>query len=39
MVGLHVPDLGSVSFDDRDFHALDRKEKRLLRQEIGMLFQ
>ena len=39
MVGLHVPDQGSIRFDDRDFHALDRNEKRLLRQEIGMLFQ
>ncbi len=39
MVGLHKPDQGAVNFDDRDFHVLNAKEKRLLRQEIGMLFQ
>ena len=39
MVGLHKPDLGVVNFDDRDFHKLNAKQKRLLRQEIGMLFQ
>lgn len=39
MVGLHEPEEGSVNFDGRDFHGLGRKEKRLLRQEIGMLFQ
>ena len=39
MVGLHKPDQGAVNFDGRDFHVLHAKEKRLLRQEIGMLFQ
>ena len=39
MVGLHKPDQGTVNFDCRDFHGLNAKEKRLLRQEIGMLFQ
>ena len=39
MVGLHKPDQGTVNFDCRDFHVLHAKEKRLLRQEIGMLFQ
>ena len=39
MVGLHKPDQGTVNFDYRDFHGLHAKEKRLLRQEIGMLFQ
>lgn len=39
MVGLHEPEEGTINFDGRDFHGLDRKEKRLLRQEIGMLFQ
>ena len=28
-----------MNFDSRDFHGLHAKEKRLLRQEIGMLFQ
>ena len=39
MVGLYKPDQGTVNFDSRDFHGLHAKEKRLLRQEIGMLFQ
>jgi phospholipid/cholesterol/gamma-HCH transport system ATP-binding protein len=39
MVGLHTPDAGTIHFDGRDFHGLPRKEKRILRQEIGMLFQ
>jgi len=39
MVGLHQPDKGVVNFDGRDFHELRAKDKRLLRQEIGMLFQ
>lgn len=39
MVGLYQADQGVVSFDGRDFHTLHAKEKRLLRQEIGMLFQ
>lgn len=39
MVGLHEPEEGNINFDGRDFHGLDRKGKRLLRQEIGMLFQ
>ena len=39
MVGLHQQDSGSISFDGRDFILLDKKEKRVLRQDIGMLFQ
>jgi phospholipid/cholesterol/gamma-HCH transport system ATP-binding protein len=39
MVGLHQQDSGSISFDGRDFIELDKKEKRILRQDIGMLFQ
>lgn len=39
MVGLITPDSGVVNFDGRDFHALDYKQKKLVRQEIGMLFQ
>ena len=39
MVGLHQPDQGVVNFDGRDFYRLHAKEKRVLRQEIGMLFQ
>lgn len=39
MVGLLTPDTGSINFDGRDFLRLDYYEKKLLRQEIGMLFQ
>lgn len=39
MVGLHQQDSGSISFDGRDFIMLDKKEQRILRQDIGMLFQ
>lgn len=39
MVGLHKQDSGSISFDGRDFILLDKKEQRVLRQDIGMLFQ
>lgn len=38
MVGLHKQDSGSISFDGRDFQ-LNKKEQRILRQDIGMLFQ
>ena len=39
MVGLHQQDSGYISFDGRDFILLDKKEQRVLRQDIGMLFQ
>ncbi len=39
IVGLHVPDEGEVLYNGRSFHALDKEEKRGVRQEIGMLFQ
>lgn len=39
IVGLHEPDNGSVYYDGRDFTAMSRKEKKSIRQEIGMLFQ
>lgn len=39
LVGLHVPDKGIISFDGRKHTELDIKEHRLLRQEIGMVFQ
>jgi len=39
IVGLHEPDTGSVSFNGTDFTSLDRKEKKDIRKEIGMLFQ
>lgn len=39
IVGLHQPDAGVIKYDGRDFTAMDRKEKRSIRKEIGMLFQ
>jgi phospholipid/cholesterol/gamma-HCH transport system ATP-binding protein len=39
LVGLHIPESGIISFDGRKHTELDIKEKRQLRQEIGMVFQ
>jgi phospholipid/cholesterol/gamma-HCH transport system ATP-binding protein len=39
LLGLHVPDSGSIYFDGRCSGELDIKEQRQLRQEIGMVFQ
>ena len=39
MVGLFTPTEGKVLYDGRDFHAMPEKERKLLRKEIGMVFQ
>lgn len=39
LIGLHNIDSGTVLFDGIDFNAIKTKEQRILRQEIGMLFQ
>lgn len=39
LVGLHEPDKGDVFFDQRNFYAISDKERKNIRQEIGMLFQ
>ena len=39
MVGLHSPDSGSILFNESSFDNLDKKERRELRKQIGMLFQ
>jgi phospholipid/cholesterol/gamma-HCH transport system ATP-binding protein len=39
MVGLHQPNEGAVLYDNRDFTAMNVKEKQTVRKEIGMLFQ
>ena len=39
LVGLHEPDEGEVMYDNRNFSQMGITERRLLRQEIGMLFQ
>ena len=38
-VGLLEPDQGHVSYDGRDFTAMNLRERKEVRQEIGMLFQ
>jgi phospholipid/cholesterol/gamma-HCH transport system ATP-binding protein len=39
LLGIHSPEVGTISFDGRIFSELDSSEKRDLRTEIGMLFQ
>lgn len=39
LVGLLEPTSGEVLYDGRNFVALDKKEKFLLRREMGMIFQ
>ncbi len=39
IIGLHNADKGSIFYDDINFTELNLKEKKNIRQEIGMLFQ
>lgn len=39
LLGIHTPEVGTISFDGRIYSDLDSNEKRELRTEIGMLFQ
>ena len=39
MVGLHEPEIGSVTYDSRDFTRMKFADRIEIRQEIGMLFQ
>ncbi|MGV9011644.1 MAG: ABC transporter ATP-binding protein [Flavobacteriales bacterium] len=39
IIGLYKPTKGKVLYDGKSFHDMDKDEQRLLRQEIGMLFQ
>ena len=39
LIGLYPLDKGSISYDGRIFNKMKLKEKGLIRQEIGMLFQ
>ena len=38
LIGLHKIDSGKILYDGRDFTKLQIKDKRKLRQEIGVLF-
>ncbi len=39
LVGLLEPDGGSVFYDDRNFSAMRFRERKVIRRELGMLFQ
>lgn len=39
IVGLLTPEKGHILYDSRDFNAMDKKEKKALRREMGMIFQ
>ena len=39
LIGLHSLDEGNIIYDGRIFNQMKLKEKRQIRQEIGMLFQ
>jgi phospholipid/cholesterol/gamma-HCH transport system ATP-binding protein len=39
LLGIHIPDGGTISFDGRIYSELSNDEKRALRTEIGMVFQ
>jgi len=39
LIGLHVPEKGTISFDGRINTAFSEQEKMQWRQEIGMVFQ
>jgi phospholipid/cholesterol/gamma-HCH transport system ATP-binding protein len=39
LLGIHTPDVGTISFDGRIYDNLSADDKRELRTEIGMVFQ
>ena len=39
LIGLHIPEKGTVSFDGRINTAFSQKQRMQWRQEIGMVFQ
>ena len=39
LVGLLTPTSGEILYDGRDFGSMTKKEKIMLRREMGMLFQ
>lgn len=39
MVGLFKPDVGEILYDGREFISMNFNEKKVIRKEIGMLFQ
>ena len=39
LVGLYEPDSGHILYGDQDMTTMEQKERKILRQQIGMLFQ
>lgn len=39
LVGLHEPDSGNIFYDDKNYTALSFAERKLVRREVGMIFQ
>ncbi len=39
LVGLFEPDSGDISYDRKSFTSMNEEERKLLRRQIGMLFQ
>ena len=39
LVGLFEPDKGEIMYDDTSFTSMSSDERKILRQQIGMLFQ
>ncbi|GAP69627.1 ABC-type transporter Mla maintaining outer membrane lipid asymmetry, ATPase component MlaF [Bacteroidales bacterium 6E] len=39
ILGLFEPDSGKIMYDDRDLTTMRQKERKMLRREIGMVFQ
>ena len=39
LVGLHEPDSGSIYYDEKNYTALSFSERKLVRRELGMIFQ
>ncbi len=39
LVGLHEPDSGNIFYDDKNYTALSFAERKLVRRELGMIFQ
>ena len=39
IVGLLIPEKGEILYDGRNFLSMNKKEKKTLRREMGMIFQ
>ena len=39
LVGLFEPDSGDISYSGKDFTIMNEEDRKMLRQQIGMLFQ